>query len=463
MLLPTLLAAQGSGYKLIDIGTFGGPASYVLPTGAVGSHNQLNGSRMLVGGGGTAIATTATSNPVVCGGFEGRLSLVNHAFEWQNGNLVDLGSLAGPDSCSVAASINAAGVISGHSETGIVDPVTGFNEVHAVRWKNGAILDLGTLGGGVSFGSGINKNGQIAGFALNAISDPVSIYDFQIFGLSNGTETRAFLWTNGIMQDLGTLGGPDAWAWFVNDAGQVAGFSYTDSSINSTTGVPTTHPFLWDPAKGMIDLGTLGGTLAGGISNLGQVGGMNNLGQVVGGSSLLGDQTSHPFLWTSPGPMQDLGTLGGANGTANAINDAGQVTGNADLPSGLSHAFRWTKGKMTDLGTLNGDKSSASSAINSQGQIVGYSCPRTCEDHFHNHAVLWQNGSIFDLNKLIRLGRTGLILTRAFAINDRGEIAGIGTPPTCDFDLICSHAFLLIPCSEFAQGCADESVISLTQ
>ncbi len=113
-----------------------------------------------------------------------------------------------------------------------------------MRWKDGAILDLGTLGGAVSFGSSINKSGQIAGSAQNAIPDPVSMYDFQFFGFSNGTETRAFLWTNGIMQDLGTLGGPDAWSNFVNDAGQVAGSSYTDANIQPITGVPTTHPFL---------------------------------------------------------------------------------------------------------------------------------------------------------------------------------------------------------------------------
>ncbi len=110
---------------------------------------------------------------------------------------------------------------------------------------------------------------------------------------------------------------------------------------------------------------------------------------------------------------------------------------------------------MRDLGTLNGDKASAVGAINSKGQVVGYSCPWTCEDHRHDHAVLWQNGSIFDLNKLIRAGNTGLILTRAFAINDRGEIAGIGTPPGCSFDLVCSHAFILVPCNEFAHGCGD--------
>jgi probable HAF family extracellular repeat protein len=97
---------------------------------------------------------------------------------------------------------------------------------------------------------------------------------------------------------------------------------------------------------------------------------------------------------------------------------------------------------MRDLGTLNGDKASAVGAINSKGQVVGYSCPWTCEDHRHDHAALWQNGSIFDLNKLIRAGNTGLILTRAFAINDRGEIAGIGTPPGCSFDLcVRTHLF----------------------
>ena len=460
-------SAQQTGYRLVDIGTLGGPVSYVLPAAQIGSFSQLNASGTLAGGAGTSIPLTANSNLiVVCGGIEGDVPLVNHAVEWQNGSLVDLGSLAGPDHCSVAASINASGVISGHSETAAIDPVTGWNEIHAVRWKNGTILDLGTLGGSISFGAGFNKNGQIAGVALNAIPDPVSMYHFQILQLGNGTQTRAFLWTNGVMQDLGTLGGPDAWSNYINDAGQVAGASYTDSIINPSTGVPTTHAFLWDPVKGMIDLGTLGGTLAGStLSNF--EGGLNNLGQVVGASYLPGDQVFHPFLWTSPGPMQDLGTLGGTNGVAYAINDAGEVVGNADLPGTvfdpflhqggfhISHAFLWKNGAMRDLGTLNGDKGSAVGAINSKGQVVGYSCPWTCEDHRHDHAVLWQNGSIFDLNKLIRAGHTGLKLTRAFAINDRGEIAGIGTPPGCSFDLVCSHAFLLVPCSEFKQGCRE--------
>ncbi len=126
-------------------------------------------------------------------------------------------------------------------------------------------------------------------------------------------------------------------------------------------------------------------------------------------------------------------------------------------PGNVSHAVLWKNGEVTDLGTLHGDRFSNAYAINSQGQVVGESCPQSCENHLHDRAVLWENGSIFELNSLITNRHSGLKLTIAFAINDRGEIAGIGTPPRCLFDTVCGHAFLLIPCAEITQGCEDDA------
>src|SRR5215469_16220841 len=97
----------------------------------------------------------------------------------------------------------------------------------------------------------------------------------------------------------------------LNEGGQVAGQSYTSSIPNPDTGIPTFDPFLWQNGV-MRDLGTLGGTM--GFTNA-----MNNSGRVVGFSDLAGDQTFHPYLWDG-NTLLDLGTLGGDNGEALGIN-----------------------------------------------------------------------------------------------------------------------------------------------
>ena len=118
-------------------------------------------------------------------------------------------------------------------------------------WKRGEIVRLGTFDGGhEAIANAVNNSGQAVGPALNTIPD-----EFSLLGL--GTQTRAFLWEKGVMRDLGTLGGPDAFALYVNEPGQIAGFSYTNSTPNSATGVPTIDPFLWEGGR-MLDLGLSG-------------------------------------------------------------------------------------------------------------------------------------------------------------------------------------------------------------
>jgi probable HAF family extracellular repeat protein len=428
-------------YKLIDFGTFGGPnSSYFVPN----PKGLVNNSGVAVGG-----ADTSTPDPTST--FDAFLS---YGFTWQDGVAHKLGALPGFNS-SFAFWVSNDGHVVGVSENGI-DPLTGFRALEAVLWgKDGSITDLGTLGGNQSNAFAVNNRGQVAGAALNTIPDPYTA-NF-IIGSSGTTQAHAFRWTKSQgMQDLGTLGGADSAAFYINDRGQIAGYSFTDSTVNPNTGVPTTHPFLWENGK-MTDLGTLGGSFAGPFG-FESFGGLNNRGEVVGTSNLAGDLTNHPFLWTKSGGMKDLGTLGGTFGFAAWINDAGEVVGTASTPGDqFLHAFLWRDGIMTDLGTPGSDPNTQPRSINSRGQVVGGSFDSAVGDL---HGFLWENGSIADVNTLIASG-SGATIIGAFDINDRGEVAATGFDANGD-----QRAFLLIPCDENhedVEGCDYEPVDAVTE
>jgi probable HAF family extracellular repeat protein len=407
-------------YKVIDVGTFGGPNSVFSSP-----NHGLNAYGVLIGG-----ADTPDPNPDPgCSTVFLPDCSVQHAFRSQNGITTDLGVLPG-GSNSFPFGINTWGWVVGASENGVIDPVLGIPEFFAVVWRDGQIRNLGTLGGNESLASDVNDLGQIVGFSANKVPDPISMAGF-------ATQTRPFLWEHGVMRELDTLGGPDGMAFMMNERGQVIGQFYLNSIPNSTTGIPTLHSILWEPNGTAVDLGTLGGTL-------GTTYWINNRGQVVGQANLTGDATYHGYFWDK-GVLTDLGTLGGDLSVAWNVNDAGEVVGRADVPgSKTHHAFLWKQGVMTDLGTADGDPCATAFFVNSQGQVVGDS--GAC---FHSaRAWLWENGGpIVDLNTLAIPG-SGLHLVDAEYINDLGEIACTGYLPNGD-----RHAVILVPQDDCDDAC----------
>jgi probable HAF family extracellular repeat protein len=250
------------------------------------------------------------------------------------------------------------------------------------------------------------------------------------------TQLRAFLWSNGFMRDLGTLGGNDAAAYGINDAGQVMGVSFTNAVPNGTTGIPTQDPFFWDNGH-MVDIGTLGGTVGYPYS-------MNSRGQVVGQSNLAGDGAFHAFLWDR-GRLTDLGTLGGTLSIALWVNDAGEAAGVATTSGDLgAHGVLWKNGRTIDLGNLPGFPRSTGISINSREQIAGNVFT---DDLSVFHAMLWQVGEIIDLNAYVSEG-SGITLTQANVVNERGEIYVQGILANGD-----AHLFLLRPAGGCDQTC----------
>ena len=228
-------------------------------------------------------------------------------------------------------------------------------------------------------------------------------------------------------------------AWIVGTDVTVLPF-FPASDINEA-GQVVGRNTLWTPTEGPRNLGSLGGgnTWAAAI---------NDVGQVVGVSDTP-TGASHAFLWTPGGGMQDLGTLGGTSSSAASINNRGQVVGTSSTAGGAHHAFLWIPGQgMRDLGALGhasdpflaGNLTSSSAAdINEAGQIVGASYDPNAMQA--SRPTLWlPSGAMVDL------GGPGYGVARA--INEAGQVVGVITPGP-------RHAFLWTP----ADGMRDLGVL----
>lgn len=206
---------------------------------------------------------------------------------------------------SSGAAVNDAGEVAGNGSWPFGEEARGW------VFTQGVMRMIGTFGGDWSEAHAINRSGHVVGTASRVrLRGP---YD----------DTRAFLYRDRMLQDLGTIGdGLSSWGYDVNDAGQVVGaaeFAF-DPDYRSAT-----HPFLYENRL-MRDLGTLGGAY-------GVASGINNAGAVVGQSTLTDNLTSHAFLYEHK-TMRDLHRLtamppGWVLVDARDINDRRQVLARA--------------------------------------------------------------------------------------------------------------------------------------
>jgi probable HAF family extracellular repeat protein len=229
------------------------------------------------------------------------------------------------------------------------------------------------------------------------------------------------LWDQGTVRDLGRLPFPldvSAVAYDINDVGAVAGTSYGTPYLDGRRIVTPSHAFVWQRGR-MTDLGTLGGdnSAALAINERGQVTGWSETGEVGPGPK--GPvPVVHPFVWDH-GVMSDLGTLGATFSQGTDINNSGQVVG-ASSSAESCCSFLWQHDSMTPFSGLNPGDQTEAQAINDREDVVG------SDDSVSPgpRPVLWQRGTAIDLTTAGPC--PGFVGFAGVDINNRGDIVGNG-------------------------------------
>ncbi len=189
------------------------------------------------------------------------------------------------------------------------------------------ITDLGTLtGGDQSVGYAINASGQVTGKSTLT---------------GSGSDTNAFLYTGGTMQNLGAIAAAPGSAGFgINASGVVTG------ATNVASGAPQ-HAFTYDGSFH---------DLAPGSTSFSTGYGINSSGWVTGIADFGGDFQAYRYTGTT---LVSLGALGGNESVGNGINSSGHVVGTAENAQGRDTAFIYNGTSMAGLGTLAGSRATA--------------------------------------------------------------------------------------------------------
>lgn len=184
----------------------------------------------------------------------------------------------------------------------------------------------------------------------------------------------------------------------ISETGFTAG-NWLDPALTNSAG-------RWDRQGALLDLGVSG------VDSRAYA--TNNLGVTVGVSSV--DAGSHAFLWIGT-TATDLGTFGGSQSIALAINNKGEVAGQAsEANDASSTAYIWKRGTMRRLDMPAGFINSNAYGLNNEGEACG-----TVFDEFGFtfRAVRWdKKGRVTLISTLGGAGNEGL------AINDEGTVVG---------------------------------------
>lgn len=194
-----------------------------------------------------------------------------------------------------------------------------------VGWKPSRFHNLAHCSLNCGLPNALNKRGQVAGQSY----------------LAGNLVAHAFLWDkSGLprLTDLGTLGGDNASALWLNDAGEVVGYADLPPNPPGCMGLACVdHGFLWKRGV-MTDLGTIG------TDPCSRALSINSRSQIVGGTAPCGHEFAHGFLWENGGPAVDLNAPVAPGSSLalvgpSSINDRGEIAGYGVLSNGDAHAF----------------------------------------------------------------------------------------------------------------------------